>query len=314
MKVYIAGHAGMVGSALMRRYASLPGVELIFRTRTELNLEDAHAVDAFFDQERPHQVLLAAAHVGGIGANQSRPADFLFSNLRIQTNVLAGVLKYGGQKCVFLGSSCIYPRDAHQPITADSLLTGPLEKSNEAYAVAKIAGIKLSQSIRRQYGVPCITAMPCNLYGENDNFDLEEAHVLPAMIRKLHEAKVRSVPFVTFWGSGRALREFLHADDAADAVFFLMEHYDGEEPVNVGSGLEISIQSLGELIQKIVGYCGEIRWDRSKPDGTPRKLLDSDRIAKLGWHPRISMAEGIERTYRWFANRWKLKLPIRGVS
>jgi GDP-L-fucose synthase len=314
MKAYIAGHQGLVGSALVRRYARESAVVITSRARTELNLEDGHAVDAFFAQERPDQVLLAAARVGGIGANQAYPADFLFANLKIQTNVLSSVVKFDVQKCIFLGSSCIYPRDASQPITESKLLTGPLEKSNEAYAVAKIAGIKLAQSIRRQYGVCCIAAMPCNLYGENDNFDLQSAHVLPAMIRRVYEAKIQSAPFVTFWGSGQALREFLHADDAAEAIAFLMNEYDGEEPVNVGSGSEISIRQLAETIRDIVGYRGDIRWDRSKPDGTPRKLLDSTRIVELGWHPRIRLEEGIETTYRWFAGRRELGLPIRGVA
>ncbi len=295
-KVYVAGHRGMVGSALWRELERQGYGGLVGRTRAELNLLDTSAVDGFYASERPEYVFVAAAKVGGIVANDTYPADFLFENLQIQNNLIAGAWRAGVKKLLFLGSSCIYPRDAPQPISESSLLTGPLEPTNEWYAVAKIAGIKLCQAFRRQFGADFISAMPTNLYGPNDNYHPQNSHVLPALIRRFHEAKLADSPSVTCWGSGSPLREFLHADDLARACVFLMQNYSQPEIINVGSGSDLSIRDLAELVRKTVGYSGEILWDSSKPDGTPRKLMDSSRIFELGWRPGIDLESGIKAT------------------
>ena len=306
-RVFVAGHRGLVGSALVRRLER-EAVEILTRTRSELDLRDPAAVRAFFERERPDEVYLAAAKVGGILANSTYPADFIRDNLQIQTSVIDAAHRVGVERFVFLGSSCIYPKHAPQPIPESALLTGPLEPTNEWYAVAKIAGIKMVQAYRRQYGFPGISLMPTNLYGPGDNFDLETSHVLPALIRKFHEAKEVGHAPVTLWGTGTPRREFLHVDDLADAAVFLAEHYDGEAIVNVGTGKDISIAELARLVQEIVGHQGEIVYDRSKPDGTPRKLLDVSRLHALGWRPRIGLREGIASTYAWFLeNRERIR-------
>jgi GDP-L-fucose synthase len=297
---YIAGHRGLVGSALVRRFSRDATRALVFRERSALDLADADAVDRFFVQERPHEVLLAAAKVGGILANRDYPVDFMLSNLQIQNNVMTSAHRHGVRKLLFLGSSCIYPKLAPQPIREESLLSGALESSNEAYAIAKIAGIKLAQAFRRQHGCSFISAMPTNLYGPNDNFDLQTAHVLPALIRRFHEAAAEGRDEVTLWGSGEPRREFLHVDDFADACFCLMRTYDAADIINVGSGEDLAIRDLAQLVAKIIGYQGAIQWDASKPNGTPRKLLDISRIRALGWQPRISLEAGIRDTYAWF--------------
>jgi GDP-L-fucose synthase len=297
----VAGHRGLVGSAVWRHLESQGFGHLVGRTSAELDLRDRAATFGFFAQERPEVVVLAAARVGGILANATRPAEFLSENLRIQVNVMDAAAEYGVTRLLFLGSSCIYPKHAPQPIREDSLLTGHLEPTNDAYAIAKIAGVLHVQALRRQYGLPYISAMPTNLYGPGDNFDLETSHVLPAMIRRFHEAKQSGAPAVTLWGTGTPRREFLHVDDLARACLFLLEHYDGPEHVNVGVGEDISIKDLATLVADVVGYDGEIVWDHSKPDGTPRKLLDVGRISELGWKAEIDLADGIRSTYRWFA-------------
>lgn len=297
-RIYVAGHRGLVGSALVRRLRAEGAGNLVLRTHAELDLADQAAVDAFFGAERPEYVFLAAAKVGGIAANAGSPATFIHDNLAIQTNVIHSAWKHGVRKLLFLGSSCIYPRDCPQPIREDYLLTGPLESTNEWYAVAKIAGIKLCQAYRRQYGFDAICAMPTNLYGPGDNYDLQTSHVLPALIRKFHEARMRGDRTVTIWGSGTPRREFLHVDDLADAVVFLMRNYSDDAIVNVGYGEDIAIRELAGLVASIVGYDGGIATDPSKPDGTPRKLLDVSRLAAVGWHARIPLAEGIAATYR----------------
>lgn len=299
-KIFVAGHRGMVGSALWRELECQGFGGLIGRTRAELNLLDTGAVDEFYASERPEYVFVAAAKVGGIVANDTYPADFLFENLQIQNNLIAGAWRAGVKKLLFLGSSCIYPRDAPQPISERALLTGPLEPTNEWYAIAKIAGIKLCQAFRRQCGADFISAMPTNLYGPNDNYHPQNSHVLPALIRRFHEARLADSPSVTCWGSGHPLREFLHADDLARACVFLMKNYSQPEIINVGSGSDLSIRDLAELVQKTVGYTGEILWDSSKPDGTPRKLMDSSRIFELGWRPGIDLESGIKVTYKAF--------------
>lgn len=296
-RVFVAGHRGMVGSALWRELERQGFRQLIGKPRSELNLLDQRAVREFFVSERPEFVFLAAAKVGGIMANHQQPADFLYENLVIETNLIQAAFETGVRKLLFLGSSCIYPKLAPQPLKEDYLLTGPLEPTNEWYAIAKIAGIKLCQAYRRQHGCDFISAMPTNLYGPNDNYDLNTSHVLPALIRKFHEAKVRGEPRVTCWGSGRPLREFLHADDLARACVFLMEHYSEEPFINVGFGSDISIKELAELVGRVTQFAGEIVWDTSKPDGTPRKLMDSSRILALGWRPQISLEEGIRLAY-----------------
>jgi len=299
-KIYVAGHRGMVGSAILRRLERDGYHRLITRTRKELDLLNQAAVGEFFASERPEYVFLAAARVGGIQANNSFPAEFLYENLAIETNVIHAAWRAGARKLLFLGSSCIYPRLAPQPMKEEHLLTGPLEETNQWYAVAKIAGLKMVQAYRRQYGFSGISVMPTNLYGPGDNFDLETSHVLPALIRKFHEAKLRGRPAVTVWGSGNPRREFLHVDDLAAATVFLMESYDGEEIVNAGCGADLSIRELAELVREVVGYAGEIAFDTTKPDGTPRKLLDVGKLMALGWKPRISLREGIAGTYEWF--------------
>lgn len=298
-RIYVAGHRGLVGSALVRRLEKEGYANLILRTSRELDLRDPAATLAFFEQERPEYVFLAAAKVGGIHANATYPADFLADNLAIQSSVIQAAHATKVTKLLFLGSSCIYPKLAPQPIKEEYLLTGPLEPTNEWYAIAKIAGIKLCQAMNRQHGTRFISAMPTNLYGPNDNFDLETSHVLPAMIRKFHEAKVNGTP-VTLWGSGAPRREFLHVDDLADACVFLMENYEGQEPVNVGTGTDVTIKELAELIASVVGFSGDIVWDGSKPDGTPRKLLNVSRLAELGWTSRISLEAGLQDLYRWY--------------
>jgi GDP-L-fucose synthase len=298
--IFVAGHRGLVGSAILRRLQAEGFGNLVVRTRAELELSDAAAVAAFFAAERPSHVFLAAAKVGGIAANDAYRADFLRENLQIQTNVIDAAYRAGVKKLLFLGSSCIYPKFAPQPIREDSLLTGPLEPTNEAYAIAKISGIAMCQAYRRQYGFDAISLMPTNLYGPNDNFDLANSHVLPALMRKMHEAKLADAPNVTVWGSGTPRREFLHVDDMADACVFLMKTYSSEDIVNVGVGEDIPIADLARLIGEIVGYRGELAFDSSKPDGTPRKLLDVSRLTAAGWTARTSLRDGIAATYRWY--------------
>lgn len=304
-KIYVAGHRGMVGSALVRRLQSEGCTRLVLRTSKDLDLRDGAAVRAFFDVERPDYVFLAAAKVGGIWANATAPAEFIYDNLAIQTNIIHESYRHGVKKLLFLGSSCIYPRDCPQPIKEEYLLTGPLEPTNAPYAVAKIAGITMCQSYNRQYGTNFICAMPTNLYGPEDNFDLETAHVLPALLRKFHEAKEAGKKEVAVWGSGDPKREFLHVDDLADACLFLMRRYDDSEPINVGVGDDITVHELAELIGKVVGYEGTVGWDRTKPDGTPRKLLDVSRLKGAGWKAQIGLKEGLERAYAWYAKEQK---------
>lgn len=299
-KIFVAGHRGMVGSALVRRLKTQGFVSVVTRERAELDLADESAVAKFFAAEKPNFVILAAAKVGGIKANNDFPVEFLLANLRIQNNVIRSAYEGGVRKLLFLGSSCIYPKLAPQPIPETALLSGPLEPTNEAYAIAKIAGIKLCQAYSREYGANFISAMPTNLYGPNDNFDLETSHVLAALIRKAHEAKNRKTRELIVWGSGKPRREFLHVDDLASACLLLLEKYDSPEIINVGCGEDISIRELAELICDVVGFNGELAWDATKPDGTPRKLLDVTRIRALGWQPEIALREGIARTYEWF--------------
>ncbi len=303
-KIFVAGHRGLVGSAITRalqkRIEAGKPVEIVTRSRAELDLLDGAAVRAFFLAERPTHVVVAAAKVGGIKANNDFPVDFLLDNLKIQNHLIESAHAAGVGKLLFLGSSCIYPKFAPQPIKEESLLTGLLEPTNEAYAIAKIAGIKLCQSYRKQYGSDFISAMPTNMYGPFDNFDLNNSHVLPAMIHKFHLAKVEQRPTMTLWGSGSPRREFLHADDLADACLLLLENYSSGEIINVGSGEDVTIKELAEMVREAVGYQGEIAWDTTQPDGTPRKLMDGSRIRALGWKPRIDLPEGIADAYRWF--------------
>lgn len=299
-RIYVAGHRGLVGSAIHRRLQKDGYSNIVARTHAELDLTDAAATEKFFTAEKPTHVFMAAAKVGGIVANATAGADFIRENLRVQTNVIDAAYRHGVKKLLFLGSSCIYPKFAPQPIREDSLLTGPLEPTNEPYAIAKIAGISMCQSYRAQYGFDAISLMPTNLYGPNDNFDLTSSHVLPALMRKVHEAKLAGAPNVTIWGSGTPRREFLHVDDMADACVFLMQNYSSKEIINVGTGEDIAIADLARLICDIVGYKGELVFDTSKPDGTPRKLLDVSRLAVAGWKARISLRDGIAETYRWY--------------
>jgi GDP-L-fucose synthase len=303
--VFVAGHKGLVGSAIVRRLQKEPSHRLLTADRSALDLLNASAVDAYFAAHKPDYVFLAAAKVGGILANDTYPGDFLRENLAIQLHVIDAARRHGVAKLLFLGSSCIYPRLATQPMSENALLTGPLEPTNEAYAIAKIAGIKMCQAYRRQYGSNFIAAMPTNLYGPHDNFDVETSHVVPALIRRFHEAKKESRPAVRVWGSGRPRREFLHVDDLADACVFLMNAWNEPEIVNVGVGEEISIAELAEMIQHVVGYRGAVEYDPTRPDGTPRKLLEISRLSELGWRARIPLAEGIESTYRWFLSHWE---------
>ncbi|HSK19862.1 MAG TPA: GDP-L-fucose synthase [Longimicrobiales bacterium] len=299
-RVFVAGHAGLVGSAIVRRLESENFSQLLLRSRAELDLTDAMAVRRFFDQERPAYVFLAAAKVGGIMANDTYPADFIRDNLAIELAVIDAAHRAGVRRLLFLGSSCVYPKHAPQPMKEEHLLSGPLEPTNEWYAIAKIAGIKLCQAYRRQHGDDFISVMPTNLYGPGDNFDLASSHVLPALIRRFHEAREAGAQEVVLWGTGSPRREFMHVDDLADACVYLMRHYDGEAPVNVGVGKDISIADLAAVVATVVGYRGAVSYDTSKPDGTPRKLLDVERLAALGWSPRIGLREGIESTYQWY--------------
>ena len=301
-RIYIAGHRGMVGSAIVRRLQKDGFTNIVTRTSKELDLKEQQAVRDFFAAEKPDVVVLAAAKVGGIHANNVYRAQFLYENLMIQNNVIHSAYTNGVKKLLFLGSSCIYPKLAPQPLKEESLLTGLLEQTNEPYAIAKIAGIKMAESYRRQYGVNYISAMPTNLYGPNDNYDLNNSHVLPALIRKFHTAKVTNAPSVEVWGTGSPMREFLHVDDLADACFFLLQNYDEEMFVNIGTGEDLTIKALAEMIKDIVGYAGELKWNTEKPDGTPRKLMDVSRLHNLGWKHRIGLREGIAAVYAEFAN------------
>jgi GDP-L-fucose synthase len=302
-RVFVAGHRGLVGSAVVRRLRADGFTNLVLRGREELDLADSAAVRAFFRDERPAWVFLAAARVGGILANSTYPVEFLRDNLAIELNVIDAAHAAGVQKLLFLGSSCIYPKHAPQPLREEYLLSGPLEPTNEWYAVAKIAGIKLCQAYHRQYGARFISVMPTNLYGPGDNFDLATSHVLPALIRKFHEARESGAPDVELWGTGTPRREFLHVDDLADACLFLMRTYEDPEIINVGTGDDISIRDLAEMIADIVGFDGDIVQDTSKPDGTPRKLMDVTRLTRLGWQARIPFRQGIEETYRWYVGQ-----------
>lgn len=299
-KIYVAGHRGLVGSAIVRALEAAGYINIIKKTRGELDLLDQKAVAEFFATEKPEYVFDSAAKVGGILANKEHPADFIYQNLVIQNNIIHNSYLNQVKKLCFLGSSCIYPKLAPQPIKEEYLLSGPLEPSNDAYAIAKIAGIKMCQSYNKQYGTNFISLMPTNLYGPNDNFDLESSHVLPALIRKFHEAKETNSPTVTMWGTGSPMREFLHVDDLADAAVHLMNSYDDSEIVNVGTGEDVTIKELAELIRDTVGYKGELDWDTDKPDGTPRKLLDVSKIHSLGWKYEVSLPEGIKNTYEWY--------------
>jgi GDP-L-fucose synthase len=299
-RIYVAGHRGLVGAAVVGTLRRQGYENLLLRTHQELDLTDQGAVRGFFDRERPAAVIMAAARVGGIHANNTHPALFIRDNLLIQDNVIDAAHRSGVAKFVFLGSSCIYPKLCPQPIKEEYLLTGPLEPTNEWYAIAKIAGVKMCQAYRREFGFKAISLMPTNLYGPGDNFDLQNSHVLPALIRRFHEAKVRGDEALSVWGTGTPRREFLHVDDLADAVIYLLENYDDEAIVNVGWGEDVTIRELAELVMSVTGYQGRLVFDPSKPDGTPRKLLDTTRLTNLGWQPKISLKAGIESTYTWF--------------
>jgi GDP-L-fucose synthase len=299
-KIYVAGHRGLVGGAVLRALQHQGHTRLIVRTHHELDLTEQSAVRDFFERERPEAVVMAAAHVGGIHANNTRPAEFIRDNLLIQDVVIDAAYRAGVAKFVFLGSSCIYPKMAPQPIKEDYLLTGPLEPTNEWYAIAKIAGLKMCQAYRRQYGFNAISLMPTNLYGPGDNFDLQNSHVLPALIRRFHEAALRGDTTMSIWGTGTPRREFLHVDDMADAVVYLLKTYDAEPIVNLGWGEDVTIRELAEMVAAVAGFEGRLEFDSSKPDGTPRKLLDTSRLTSLGWKPKIALKDGIEQTYAWF--------------
>lgn len=302
-RIYIAGHRGLVGSAIWREFESAGFKNLIGRTHAELELLDPDAVTRFYAEAKPDYVIIAAARVGGILANDSYPAQFIYENLQMQNALIHGAWKAGVKKLLFLGSSCIYPRMAPQPMNEDCLLTGPLEPTNQWYAIAKIAGIKMCQAYRKQYGCDYIVAMPANMYGINDNFDLNNSHVLPAMVRKFHEAKVANAATVTCWGTGKVMREFLFSDDLARACRFLLENYSSEQIINIGYGSDVTIKQLAETVQRVIGFKGQIVWDSSKPDGTPRKLMDSSRLLNLGWQPQVNLEEGIRRTYEFFLKK-----------
>jgi len=303
-RIYVAGHRGLVGSAIIRSLKQRGFENLITRTHAELELMDAVAVKDFFEQAKPEYVFLAAAKVGGIHANSTYPADFMRENLIVQTNVIHESWRQGVVKLLFLGSSCIYPKLCPQPIKEEYLLSGELEKTNDAYALAKIAGIKTCQSYNQQHGTHFISAMPTNLYGVNDNFHPENSHVLPALIRRFHEAKLANVESISIWGTGTSRREFLHSSDLADAVLFLMENYDDSEIVNVGCGKDQTIKELAEMIQEVVGYTGHLKFDSTRPDGTPQKILDISKINSLGWKPTISLREGLKQVYQWYTEQY----------
>jgi GDP-L-fucose synthase len=303
-KIFVAGHRGMVGSAIVRKLMAEGYENIVTKTSSELDLMNQSNVMQFFAEEKPQFVFLAAAKVGGIYANNTFRAEFLYNNLMIEANVIHAAHVHGTEKLLFLGSSCIYPKLALQPLTEDSLLTGELEPTNEPYAIAKIAGIKLCESYRDQYGSNFISAMPTNLYGPNDNYDLQNSHVLPALIRKFHEGKINGVPEVEVWGTGSPLREFLHVDDLADACYFLMLNYSEKEFVNVGTGTDLSIKSLAEMVKNVVGYQGQLVWNTSKPDGTPRKLMNVAKIESLGWKHQIDLRKGIEMVYSEFVEKY----------
>ena len=300
MKIFVAGHTGLVGSALVREISNSEEHSWVGRTRSELDLFDLDAIRSFLSEERPDAVIVAAARVGGIGANSTNPVEFLSENLKIELNMMEAAHAHGVTRLVFLGSSCIYPKFATQPIKEEALLTGGLEETNAPYSIAKIAGLKLVEAYRSQFGRDWISAMPCNLYGPGDNFDLQSGHVLPSLIRRFHEAKVSGATAVTLWGSGSPTREFLFADDAAKAILFLLGNYSEPTHVNIGSGDEISIRDLAQTVAQVVGYTGSTFWDHSRPDGTPRKLLDSSKIHKLGWQHSTSLLEGVRKTYDWY--------------
>ena len=304
-KIYVAGHRGLVGSAIVRNLEAKGYKNIICRTHKELDLTNQEAVRTFFEEERPEYVFLAAAKVGGIHANNTYPADFIYDNLMIQNNVIKAAHDFEVKKLLFLGSTCIYPKMAPQPIKEEYLLTGALEETNEAYAVAKIAGLEMCKFFKRQYGDNFISCMPTNLYGPNDNFDLKNSHVLPALIRKFHEAKVNNSEVVEVWGTGTPLREFLYVDDMADACVFLMENYDGEQHVNIGTGEEVSIRELAETVKEVVGFEGELVFNTEMPDGTPRKLTTVDKLHGLGWKHKVSLNEGIRLAYQWFLEIYK---------
>ena len=309
-KIFVAGHRGLVGSAIVRALEKDGYVNILKRTHAELDLTDQRAVFDFFDKERPEYVVLAAAHVGGINANQTAPADFIYINSVIQCNVIGAAHEYKVKKLLFLGSSCIYPRMAHQPISEGELLTGPLEKTNEGYAIAKISGLMMCRFFKQQYGDDFISCMPTNLYGPEDNFNLEHSHVLPALIRKFDDAKRSGAQSVTLWGTGAPLREFLYVDDMADACVYLLQNYSGEEHVNIGTGKEITIKALAEMVREIVGFEGEIIWDDSMPDGTPRKLLDVSKLHDIGWKEKVSLRDGIRLEYEWYLSQDREALKL----
>lgn len=304
-KIFVAGHNGLVGSAIVRVLKKEGYNNLILKSRRELDLLDSEKVSEFFKTEKPEYVFLAAAKVGGIHANNTYPAEFIYENLQVQNNVIHNSYLNNVKKLLFLGSSCIYPRECPQPIKEDYLLTGPLEKTNEAYAIAKIAGIKMCQSYNKQYGTKFISVMPTNLYGENDNFNLESSHVLPALLIKFHDAKINNVPEVIMWGTGSPMREFLNVNDMADACVYLMNTYEDSEIVNIGTGEDIAIKDLAEMIKEVVDYKGEIKNDLTKPDGTPKKLLDVSKLHSLGWKHKIELRDGIEKTYQWFLENYE---------
>uniref|UniRef100_UPI004056CF9E GDP-L-fucose synthase family protein n=1 Tax=Acetatifactor sp. TaxID=1872090 RepID=UPI004056CF9E len=301
-KIYVAGHRGLVGSAIVRNLQAKGYNNIVGRTHAELDLTNQLAVQKFFEEERPDVVVLAAAKVGGINANNTQPAEFAYENMQIQCNVIKCCHDYKVKKLLFLGSTCIYPKMAEQPIVEDALLTGPLEETNEAYAIAKISGLEMCKFFKRQYGDDFISCMPTNLYGPYDNYDLNGSHVMPAMIRKFHEAKLNNAPSVELWGTGTPLREFLYSDDMADACVYLLENYSGEQHVNIGTGKEVSIKQLAELIKETVGYEGEIVWNTDMPDGTPRKLTDVSKLHALGWNHKIELEEGVKLAYQWFVD------------